>query len=71
MIEEHVKETGSRRGTEILSRFEEELPNFKKITPNDYDRMMKAIARYEEKGMDREQAEIEAFYEGTGRGEGA
>ena len=30
--------------------------------PRDYDRMLKSIAQYEEKGMSREQAEIEAFY---------
>ena len=30
--------------------------------PKDYDRMLRAIAQQEEKGMSREQAEIEAFY---------
>ena len=70
MIEEHVAATGSKRGREILENFDKELPNFKKILPYDYDRMMRSIAQYEEKGMDREQAEIEAFYDNTGRKEG-
>lgn len=62
MITEHVEATGSARGKYILAHFDEELPNFKKILPYDYDRMMRSIAQYEEKGMDREQASMEAFY---------
>ena len=38
------------------------LPLFKKITPNDYSKMLTAIAQFEEKGMPRQQAELEAFY---------
>ena len=62
LIEAHVAATGSARGREILDRFEDYLPLFKKILPHDYDRMLRAIGRMEEKGMSREQAEIEAFY---------
>ena len=62
MIERHVEETGSKRGKVILENWEEILPLFKKILPNDYSRMLSAISRLEEKGMPREQAEIEAFY---------
>ena len=65
MIEAHVAETGSARGKYILEHFEEELPCFKKILPYDYDRMLRTIGKYEEKGMSREQAEIEAFYANT------
>ena len=42
-----------------------ELPCFKKVMPRDYDRMLRSIAQYEEKGMTRQQAEIEAFYANT------
>ncbi len=69
LIQEHIAATGSARGTEILARFEELLPNFKKITPHDYDRMLRTIAQLEEKGMSREQAEVEAFYVNTRGGE--
>ena len=65
LIEEHVTMTGSARGAYILEHFDEELANFKKILPHDYDRMLRAIGKYEEKGMNREQAEIEAFYAST------
>ena len=33
--------------------------------PRDYDRMLRSIAQYEEKGMTRQQAEIAAFYANT------
>ena len=49
MITEHVEATGSTRGQYLLSHFEEELPNFKKILPHDYARMLHAIGQYEEK----------------------
>ena len=62
MIEAHVKATGSKRGKEILDAWEEKLPMFKKILPNDYGKMIVAIGQMEEKGMTREQAELEAFY---------
>jgi len=62
LMEAHVKATGSVRGKEILAGFEHFLPLFKKIIPRDYKRMLATIARLEERGMSREQAEIEAFY---------
>ena len=62
LIEAHVAETDSAFGREILEHFPEYLPKFKKIIPNDYQKMLCAIGRMEEKGMDREQAIMEAFY---------
>ena len=65
LIEEHVAATGSPRGRQILSAFKSYVPCFKKVMPKDYDRMLRSIAQYEEKGMDRQQAEIAAFYAGV------
>jgi glutamate synthase (ferredoxin) len=62
LIEEHVAATGSEKGKEILADFQNYIPYFKKIMPNDYNRMLKAIAKAEEKGLSHEQAEIDAFY---------
>ncbi len=62
LIREHVELTGSARGREILDNFSEYLPKFKKVLPHDYDRMLRLIAKMEEKGQDSEQAQIEAFY---------
>ncbi|MCQ2558830.1 MAG: glutamate synthase large subunit, partial [Oscillospiraceae bacterium] len=63
MIEEHVEMTGSEKGKKILANFESYIPSFKKINPRDYDRMTKAIAANEKKGMDRAAAEYNAFYQ--------
>ncbi|MGN1081039.1 MAG: glutamate synthase large subunit, partial [Acutalibacteraceae bacterium] len=62
MIEEHYSETSSPIAKKILDNFEEFLPTFKKIMPNDYNKMLSAIAQLEEKGLSREEAELEAFY---------
>ena len=62
LIRAHVELTGSPRGKEILDNFSEFLPKFKKVLPYDYDRMLRVIASVEERGLDGEQAQIEAFY---------
>ncbi len=62
MIKEHVAYTNSEKGKRILDNFEQYLPKFKKIIPNDYKRMLGMIVQMEEKGMNTEQAQIEAFY---------
>ena len=45
----------------VAENWEETLPLFKKILPNDYKRMLSAITRREERGVPREQAELDAF----------
>ncbi len=62
MIKEHVANTNSVKGKEILEHFGEYLPKFKKIIPHDYNRMLMTIVQMEEKGLSSEQAQIEAFY---------
>ena len=69
LIAQHVEATGSEKGKAILADFAHSAAGFKKILPRDYDRMMKAIAQFEERGMAREEAEIEAFYAVTEGGE--
>ena len=66
ILEEYVRETGSARGRAILDNFDEEILHFKKVVARDYQRMIRAISRYEEQGIDREKAELEAFREMTG-----
>ena len=61
MVERHFAETGSPRAKTILENWAETLPLFKKILPNDYRRMLSAITRREERGVPREQAELDAF----------
>lgn len=67
MIEAHVAHTGSRKGRAVLAHFQEYLPKFKKIIPADYKKMLQLSSQFEEQGMNRQQAQIEAFYAGIGR----
>ena len=65
MITEHVAYTNSKKGKEVLDNFGEYLPKFKKIMPHDYKKMLNMIVQMEEKGLNAEQAQIEAFYAST------
>ena len=47
----------------VLGNFEQWLPDFKKIVPNDYQRMLTAIGRFEEQGISHDNAVLEAFRE--------
>ena len=66
MLQAHVKHTNSHKGREILERFDEYLPKFKKIIPGDYKRLTQMAAQFEEQGMSRQEAQIEAFYASIG-----
>ncbi|WP_029322331.1 glutamate synthase large subunit [Butyrivibrio sp. AE3004] len=63
ILEDYVKETDSEYGKEILDNFESFIPDFKKIVPNDYQKMLTAIGKYEEQGISHDNAVLEAFKE--------
>lgn len=65
MITEHYQATSSELAKEILMDFESYVPQFKKIMPKDYKKMLDAISSMEKMGMNREDAQIEAFYQTT------
>ena len=67
LIEAHEAETGSEKAKAILKNFDAYIPAFKKIIPKDYARMVESIDALQEKGMPREEAEIEAFFAATRR----
>ena len=62
LIKAHVEHTGSAKGRRILDAFEDYLPRFKKIIPNDYKRLVQLASQFEEQGVAPEQAQVEAFY---------
>ena len=66
MIQAHVEHTGSKKGQEVLDHFEEYLPKFKKLIPEDYKRLMQLTAQFEDRGMSNEEAKVEAFYASIG-----
>ena len=63
ILKDYAAATGSKLAGKILEDFGAYLPFFKKIVPNDYQRMLTAISRYEEKGLSHDEAALEAFYE--------
>jgi len=65
LIEAHVEETGSDKGKEILGHFSEYVKKFKKIVPDDYRRVITLSNALEQKGLSKEEAQIEAFYQAT------
>ena len=62
IIEEHAAATGSDKPKKILDNFDSYVPLFKKIIPHDYAKIRSTVLALEEKGMNSEQAEIEAFF---------
>ena len=61
ILTEYAEATNSEKAKMILSDFNGHLPSFKKIIPHDYAKIRSAVIALEEKGMNSEQAEIEAF----------
>ena len=60
----HLEATGSPKAEELLAGFPERAEDFKKIVPRDYTTMAGRIARYEARGIARDEAELMAFEEG-------
>jgi glutamate synthase (ferredoxin) len=61
MIRRHAEYTNSERAWKILALWEEMLPKFVKVYPNDYRRMLETIKDIKETGVSDEEAEMIAF----------
>ncbi|HEX8887722.1 MAG TPA: glutamate synthase large subunit [Pyrinomonadaceae bacterium] len=61
MIFRHAEHTSSRRATEILLAWDEWLPTFVRVMPNDYKRVLDAQKRMKAQGLTTEAAEMAAF----------
>ncbi len=67
IITEHYQATSSQLAKRILMDFDAFVPQFKKIVPDDYKRMLDTISALEQEGKDHAQAELEAFGRNTRR----
>ena len=67
ILRDYHAATGSEKAAEILKDFDRFLPHFKKIVPEEYQRMTAAIGRFEEQGLSHENAVNEAFHAVIGR----
>ena len=68
ILSDYAAQTGSVFAADILEHFDRYLPDFKKIIPEDYRRMIQTIGKYEEQGNSHEEAVLEAFREVSERG---
>ncbi|MDF1740895.1 MAG: glutamate synthase large subunit [Verrucomicrobiales bacterium] len=67
-LERHVALTDSVKGRQILDNWDEILPRFIKVLPSDYERVLQAVARAEEKGLKGDEAIQAAFEENVAAG---
>jgi glutamate synthase domain-containing protein 2/glutamate synthase domain-containing protein 1/glutamate synthase domain-containing protein 3 len=67
-IKKHVEYTHSKRGKAILDQWEDEKKNFLKILPQDYERVLNALSRAKERGLEGDDAIQAAFEENVKAG---
>jgi glutamate synthase (ferredoxin) len=65
MLERHEEYTGSLWAASILASWDEYLPKFVKVLPNDYARVLAALQRIQESGLSGEDAVMAAFEQNT------
>lgn len=62
-VEQHLAYTGSVRAKNILDTWDASLAKFIKVMPKDYERVLQAITRAEERGLEGDDAIQAAFEE--------
>jgi glutamate synthase (ferredoxin) len=65
MIERHRTYTKSVRAQDVLDAWDKYLPQFVKVIPKDYKRMLAGIKRAEEQGLTGDDAVMVAFEENS------
>jgi glutamate synthase (ferredoxin) len=68
LVAKHVDYTGSIRGTEILDDWSVNLNKFLKVLPEDYERVLLALIKAEERGLEGDDAIQAAFEENVAAG---
>src|SRR5205807_10414383 len=63
MIQRHAEYTRSDRAWKVLALWEETVPKFKKVYPNDYRRVIETQKKFKAGGLSEEQAIMAAFEE--------
>ncbi|MEK4290817.1 MULTISPECIES: glutamate synthase large subunit [Paenibacillus] len=61
LIIRHTELTGSAAGARVLDQWADSLPNFVRVIPKDYKRMMEQIRKVEQTGLTGEAALMAAF----------
>jgi len=61
MIRRHAEYTKSQRAWKVLALWDEMIPKFVKVLPNDYKRVLESQRKMLETGMSEDEAEMAAF----------
>ncbi|HVV48377.1 MAG TPA: glutamate synthase large subunit [Polyangia bacterium] len=61
LVHRHAQLTGSKRAEEILAAWNQWVPFFVRVMPNDYRRVLEAQKKMRETGLSQEEAEMAAF----------
>jgi glutamate synthase (ferredoxin) len=67
LVQRHREHTGSQRAAQVLEHWEEMEFRFVKVMPEDYRRMLEAVARAESAGLQGEEATVAAFRDSLGQ----
>jgi glutamate synthase (ferredoxin) len=68
LVSKHVEYTDSKRGKDILENWDSFLNKFLKILPEDYERVLRAVKKAEERGLQGDDAIQAAFEENVAAG---
>jgi len=63
MIRRHADYTDSNRAWKILAKWKEVVSLFVKVYPKDFKRMTESIESALELGLEKDEAELQAFYQ--------
>jgi glutamate synthase (ferredoxin) len=65
LVQRHARLTGSKRAEEILASWAQLVPQFVRVMPNDYARVLEAQKKMLAAGLSQEEAEMAAFSENS------
>jgi glutamate synthase (ferredoxin) len=65
LVSRHAQLTGSKRAAEILASWNQLVPMFVRVMPNDYRRVLEAQKKMRASGLSQEEAEMAAFEENS------
>jgi glutamate synthase (ferredoxin) len=68
LVSKHVEYTDSQRGKAILDDWDNFLNKFLKVLPEDYERVLRAVKKAEERGLEGDDAIQAAFEENVAAG---
>ena len=63
LVQKHLELTGSQRARALLGRWETVVPDFVKVMPRDYKRVLACVRRAHEQGLSGDEAIMAAFEE--------